>query len=130
MINKYQDKIDVIWCYNDPSAVGAYSAVKATGLKNVIITGMNGDEMGIEAVKNGLIDITWDINPPIIGKLMIEAVHDLLSGKKKIWEMPRGVVAPETPYEKKDVDRYIPWRIAVEQLKDCSLPDGVIQFKK
>jgi ribose transport system substrate-binding protein len=130
MINKYKGKIDVIWCYNDPTAIGAYGAVQAAGLKNVIITGMNADEMGIEALRKGMIEITWDINPPIIGKLMIEAVYDVLSGRKQIYEMPRGIVAPETMYEKKDVDKYLPWPVRAEQLKDCTLPDGVIEFKK
>lgn len=130
MINKYKGKIDVIWCYNDPTAVGAYGAVQAAGLQNVIITGMNADEMGIDALKKGMIDITWDINPPIVGKLIIEAVYEVLSGKKKIFEMPRGIVAPETRYERKDVNKYITWSDRAEQLKDPKLPNGVIQFKK
>jgi ribose transport system substrate-binding protein len=130
MINKYKGKIDAIWCYNDASALGAYGAVKAAGLENVIITGNNGDVLGIDAVRNGFINITWDLNVVNIGKLAIEAVYEVLSGNKKIYEMPRTLVAPEIKYAKEDLDNYVPWQNAAEQLNNCSLPNGVVQFAK
>lgn len=129
MITKYKGKIDAIWAYNDASALGAFSAVKAAGLKNVVITGNNGDTLGIDAVRNGLIDITWDLNVVNVGKLMVEAVNDVLSGKKKIYEMPRSITAPEIRYGKEDLHKYVSWKQAAEQLKDCSHPNGVVRFK-
>ena len=65
-----------------------------------------------------------------IGKLTIEAVYEVLSGKKEIYEMPRTLVAPEIRYAKEDLDNYVPWQKAAEQLNNCSLPNGVVQFNK
>jgi hypothetical protein len=64
------------------------------------------------------------------GKLIIEAVRDVLSGNRQSCEMPRNIMSHEIRYEKDNLDKYIPWKEQAEILKNCNLPDGMIDFNK
>ncbi|SDZ59512.1 monosaccharide ABC transporter substrate-binding protein, CUT2 family [Asanoa ishikariensis] len=59
LLTKHPD-VQVIFGFNDNSAVGAGLAAKARGMKDVIIFGINGTPEGIAAVKDGTITATYD----------------------------------------------------------------------
>ncbi|MCL4553904.1 MAG: sugar ABC transporter substrate-binding protein, partial [Actinobacteria bacterium] len=60
LLTKYPD-VQAVWCYNDPSALGASAAIRAAGKdiwqegskKGIILIGMNGAPDAIDAIKSG-----------------------------------------------------------------------------
>lgn len=76
---KYGADLKGILAYNDSSAIGAAAAVG--GDFKPIITGINADQPGVEAVKDGRVLQTWDLRTPEIGNGMAWAAYQLLSGK-------------------------------------------------
>jgi ribose transport system substrate-binding protein len=59
LITKHPD-VNVIFGFNDNSAIGAGLAIKSRGLKDVLIFGINGTPEGIKAVQDGTITATYD----------------------------------------------------------------------
>jgi ribose transport system substrate-binding protein len=66
LIAKYPD-VNVIFGFNDNSAIGAGLAVQAAGMENVLIFGINGTAEGIQAVKDGVITATYDADQFMMG---------------------------------------------------------------
>ncbi len=78
MFTQYPD-IRAIFAYNDPSAVGASAAATAVGKRDqVVITGFNASQDGLDGVRSGAIDATWDYRAPdqgqLLGRLIIASV--------------------------------------------------------
>ena len=67
LMTKHPD-VNAIWCYNDPSCLGAGAVVRSSGKKawvegkqkGIVITGANGSSDAAQGVKSGLITGTWD----------------------------------------------------------------------
>ena len=76
-------KIDVVYSHNDPMALGAYRAASRMGKASDIvfmgIDGLDGEEGGLNLIKNNILDITFIY--PTGGKEAIEYARDILSGK-------------------------------------------------
>ncbi len=103
LLQTYPD-IDFIWGSNDVQALGAGLAAKADG-KTLIITGMNGQPEGVDAVKKGLITATWDANQNAAGEQMaIHLLRWLETGKP-----PKRLLLPFTRIDKFNASKYIPW---------------------
>ena len=67
--------INVIHTINEPSAVGAYQALKAVGMeKNVLIVSVDGGCPGVKSVKEGVIGATSQQYPLLMASLGIEAI--------------------------------------------------------
>lgn len=62
LIQKYKD-ISAIIAANDESALGAYQAVKAAGMENVLIAGFDGNQDGSAAIQNGELYATYNTDP-------------------------------------------------------------------
>lgn len=62
LIQKYKD-ISAIIAANDESALGAYQAVKAAGMKDVLIAGFDGNQDGSAAIKSGELFATYNTDP-------------------------------------------------------------------
>jgi ribose transport system substrate-binding protein len=76
---KYGAALKGILAYNDSSAIGAASA---TGGKfKPVITGINADQPGVDAVKDKRVLATWDLRTPEIGNGMAWAAYQLLTKK-------------------------------------------------
>jgi ribose transport system substrate-binding protein len=76
---KYGASLKGILAYNDSSAIGAASA---TGGKfKPVITGINADQPGVDAVKDKRVLATWDLRTPEIGNGMAWAAYQLLTKK-------------------------------------------------
>lgn len=71
-----------IYAQNDEMALGAVQAVKAAGLKDVTIVGVDGEADSRAAVKAGTMYATVAQQPNKIGELALQAALDHYSGKK------------------------------------------------
>ncbi|MGV9669040.1 MULTISPECIES: sugar ABC transporter substrate-binding protein [unclassified Gordonia (in: high G+C Gram-positive bacteria)] len=97
--------LDGFWAYNDASALGIASALSARGLKaasgtnpnGVVVTGSNGDESAIAAVRNGTITATVDTDPVCTGWAIVGAARDALDGKaQKEYVVKSDIVSSST----------------------------------
>lgn len=89
-------------CYNDPSAIGAASAVKAAGRKGkVVILGSELDIPGVAAIKSGEISASWDFSAysaagTDLGTLTWKAINNESSAKTTI-------IGPFAEYNAKNI---------------------------
>ncbi len=67
--------INVVYTINEPSAAGAYEALKAVGRENdVLIVSVDGGCPGVQNVKDGVIGATSQQYPLLMASLGIEAI--------------------------------------------------------
>jgi len=68
-------EINVVYTINEPSAAGAYEALKAVGRENdVLIVSVDGGCPGVQNVKDGVIGATSQQYPLLMASLGIEAI--------------------------------------------------------
>lgn len=115
---KHRDLAAVV-AYNDPSALGAYAAITSAGIdkSKIVITGVNAGVDGVQAVKDGKIDATWDINPVKLGINAVEAAYNLVSGKVKPSAAPKAIVHRMTRYTKENIGTIVLWDDQLKQLE-------------
>jgi ribose transport system substrate-binding protein len=109
MLTKYPNA-DAIWCYNDPSALGAGAVVKSAGKtvwsgskKGIIIEGANGSADAAAGIKQGVITSTWDPQADQMGLLSVE----LLAMKMKGQAPPKLVVVPMKVWDASNIASYV-----------------------
>lgn len=69
--------INVVYTINEPSAAGAYEALKAFGREDdVLIVSVDGGCPGVENVKDGIIGATSQQYPLLMASLGIQAIRD------------------------------------------------------
>ncbi|MBT0957213.1 sugar ABC transporter substrate-binding protein [Alphaproteobacteria bacterium KMM 3653] len=73
-------EIKAIWTMGDGPALGAALAVKSAG-RDVIVTGLNGEEQGAQGVQQGVVDATWDMLPVQIGYQLSQKIAAILKGE-------------------------------------------------
>ncbi len=67
--------INVVYTINEPSATGAYEALKAFGRENdVLIVSVDGGCPGVQSIKDGVIGATAQQYPLLMASLGIEAI--------------------------------------------------------
>lgn len=110
MLTKYPD-VNAIWAYNDASALGASAAVIAAGKTvsdgesdGIIITGENGDSDAIQAVRDGRLTGTWDLNMVEFGWLIVKTAEDAL----KEGTAPAKTVLRSSLWTANNIDDYVP----------------------
>lgn len=116
-LTKYQNDVQAIMAYNDSSAIGASVAVKAAGLKDVIIIGQNGDEDGIAAVKDGRISATVDLVPWRTGLILETISKALLDGEK----VPSYIESPSELYTQDNLGDRLAWDDAKSKIESGSI---------
>jgi ribose transport system substrate-binding protein len=89
MLTKYPDT-QAIWCYNDPSALGAGAVVKSSGKtvwsgskKGIIVEGANGSNDAASGIKQGVITATWDPQADQMGLLSVELLAMKLKNRRR-----------------------------------------------
>ncbi|MBL5972595.1 MAG: hypothetical protein D3X82_02165 [Candidatus Leucobacter sulfamidivorax] len=113
-LTQYPD-LRAIFSYNDPSAVGASAAATAAGKRDqVVITGFNASQDGLDAVKDGTIDATWDYRAPdqgqLLGRLVIATVLDGKTTGHQ-YEVESQIVTAE------NIDDFVPWEERIELIR-------------
>ena len=106
---KYGSKMTAILTYNDPSALGAVAV--AGGSFNPLITGMNGDALGIAAVKSGAMFATGSAPNVEVGNAMAQAAYDTLVTKKAV---PKQINFPIQILTKATVGAYKAWDVRLK----------------
>jgi ABC-type sugar transport system substrate-binding protein len=116
LINKFSS-IKGIMAYNDPSAIGAYTAARSAGVTGLVFGGENGGSDALAAVKAGTESFSLKIDSPGVGKTWAWGLYDLLEGKK----VP-GTVKAGAPVlvDKANVGKIVSWE---QQLKN-EYPNG------
>jgi ribose transport system substrate-binding protein len=107
--------VNAIWCYNDPSCLGAGAVVKAAGKpiwvegkqKGIVITGANGSADAAAAIKAGLVTGTWDPQPSDMGRIAVEILAMHLKDGKPLSALPKIVVVPNKIWDASNVSKYV-----------------------
>lgn len=73
--------IDAVFSQNDEMALGAIQALKSAGLKDVLVTGFDGTDDGLKAVKDGSMTATIAQQPVLIGQKAVETAVKVVNGK-------------------------------------------------
>lgn len=114
LYTKHPD-VQAIWCYNDPSCLGAAAVVQSVGkqawsgkTKGVIIIGNNGSQEAIDAIKAGKMTATYDGNSPQAGAMAVWALAVHLKLGKPISAMPKVIPIKATRFDSSNVNSYIP----------------------
>jgi len=103
LLTKHPDA-QVVFGFNDNSAIGAGLAAKARG-KKLLIFGINGTEEGINAVKQGLITATYEADQFKMGYLGAKLGAELNAGQK----VPRLVGVDMVRWDKASVGKWVPF---------------------
>jgi ribose transport system substrate-binding protein len=114
MLTKHPDT-DAIWCYNDPSCLGAGAVVRSSGKqvwiegkqKGIVITGANGSNDAAAGVKEGVISATWDPQAPEMGRVAVQILAMHLKQGKSLASLPKIVVIPMKVWDAKNVAGYV-----------------------
>lgn len=97
------DDINVIYCINDTSALGAVQAVEEAGLKGKIdILGKDGAPIGKQAIKDGTMVQSSAQRPTYMGYEGVYEACALLDGK----EIPFNVAIPSYSITADNIDDY------------------------
>ena len=100
--------IDAIFNANDDNAIGASRAIKQADRfapigdpKHIIITGIDGTEQGLNAIRTGRIDATISQNPLTMAAKSVSYIEQYLHGDKNI---PHHEFWPHLLLTKQDID--------------------------
>ncbi|MBA3822871.1 MAG: substrate-binding domain-containing protein [Ktedonobacterales bacterium] len=81
ILNAHPDIVGIFSC-NDPMAVGAAQALKdagKSGAKDVIVVGFNGDQIALDAIKNGQMAATVQQQPDKMGAMTVDLATKLIN---------------------------------------------------
>lgn len=83
MENILQGNKDVkgVFAHNDEMALGAFKAIEAAGLKNVVVVGFDATPDAVNAVKAGQLAATVQQKPELIGKMGVDTAIKLGKGE-------------------------------------------------
>jgi ABC-type sugar transport system substrate-binding protein len=98
---KYGSQMNLILAYNDPSALGAVSAVG--GDFKPLITGENGDSLGVAAVKNHSMLATVSAPNVEMGEGMAQLTYNSIVKGQKV---PKQVITKFEMITQQNVNRY------------------------
>jgi ABC-type sugar transport system substrate-binding protein len=99
---KYGSRMNLILAYNDPSALGAISAVG--GSFTPLITGMNGDDLAVQAVKSGALAGTASAPNVEMGEAMAQLFYNAIVRKQKV---PQTVYAEPEMITPQTIGKYL-----------------------
>ena len=83
MISSFGDQIDVVFCHNDDTAIGAMNACKNAGLTDVTIVGFDGNASALDLIKAGddYVKATVAQQPTSMGYEAVMAAYKTLQGE-------------------------------------------------
>ena len=83
MISSFGDQIDVVFCHNDDTAIGAMNSCKNAGLTDVTIVGFDGNASALELIKAGddYVKATVAQQPTSMGYEAVMAAYKTLQGE-------------------------------------------------
>ena len=83
LLNAYPDQINVVFCHNDDTAIGAMQACKSAGVEDIIIVGFDGNKSAVELILAGeLVKATVAQQPYAMGYEVVKAAYAAIQGQK------------------------------------------------
>ena len=113
LLQRNQD-VDSVIGYNDPSALGAVIAARATG-RDITVVGLNGSSDGIDGVKTGKLIATVQVDPIGIGAQTADAAYSLIT--KQNLPLPHIVLRPGRLVTKANVRAIPSWAAQLKAIK-------------
>lgn len=107
-------EIDSVVGYNDPSALGAVIAARATG-RDITVVGLNGSSDGIEGVKSGRLIATVQVDPIGIGAQTAVAAYSLIT--KQNLPLAPIVIRPGVLVTQDNVDDIPSWQAQLDEIE-------------
>jgi len=101
MLNAHPGEIDIVFCHNDDSAIGAMNACKSAGVDDIIIVGFNGDVAAAELIQQGELDASVAQQPYEMGYQVVENAVKAIKGESvpEVVNAPVQVVTAENAQE-------------------------------
>lgn len=117
--------IQAVFAYNDESAIGASQAVSNAGgelysedhKEGIMIVGFNAEAGGIQAIKNGKMYATFNINPVKSGAIQVDFIHDYVVEDSKD-SIAKEIIVPSPLIDQSNVDEFISWEEEMKLVKD------------
>ena len=83
LITSYGEEIDVVFCHNDDTAIGAMNACKTAGISDILIVGFDGNKSAVELIQKGeLIQATIAQQPYVMGYEVVKAAVAAIKGEQ------------------------------------------------
>lgn len=81
MVTKYGDQIQFVFCHWDNGATGVISALRAAGMEDVLIIGVDGNRTGFDQVESWPNYISIAQNAETIAMMSMETANKFLDGE-------------------------------------------------
>ena len=83
LLNKHGDAINVVFCHNDDTALGAAKVCEEAGYTDIIIVGFDGNASALEAIASGesLMKATVAQQPTAMGYQVVKAAYAAIMGE-------------------------------------------------
>ena len=103
LLGRFPD-LDAVFPINDPSALGAISAIESAGkLGKVTVVTVDGSREAVAAIKAGKLHSSSAQFPKQIGRVAAETIYDHLAGKT----VPKDIKIPVKLVTKENADEFL-----------------------
>ena len=102
LLSAHPGQIDVVFCHNDDTAIGAMNACKSAGVSDILIVGFDGNKSAVELILAGeLVQATVAQQPFAMGYEVVKAAYAAIQGEKvdAVISAPVKVVTKENGQE-------------------------------
>lgn len=102
-LEKYRDKIQVVYAHNDDMALGAIEAIEEYGKrpgKDILIISVDATKEAFNALFAGKLNLTVECNP-MLGPELMKVIMDYTEGK----EIPVKIVTEEGIFSQENAKR-------------------------
>ena len=102
LLSAHPGQIDVVFCHNDDTAIGAMNACKSAGVSDILIVGFDGNKSAVELILAGeLVQATVAQQPFAMGYEVVKAAYAAIQGQKvdAVISAPVKVVTKENGQE-------------------------------
>ena len=83
LLSAHPGEIDVVFCHNDDTAIGAMNACKTAGISDILIVGFDGNKSAVELIMaDELIKATVAQQPYAMGYEVVKAAYAAIQGQK------------------------------------------------
>ena len=102
LLSAHPGQIDVVFCHNDDTAIGAMNACESAGVSDILIVGFDGNKSAVELILAGeLVQATVAQQPFAMGYEVVKAAYAAIQGEKvdAVISAPVKVVTKENGQE-------------------------------
>lgn len=83
LLSAHPGEIDVVFCHNDDTAIGAMNACKSAGVSDILIVGFDGNKSAVDLIMaDELVKATVAQQPYQMGYQVVKAAYAAIKGEK------------------------------------------------